>query len=92
MGKPNPPTHPPTQAPAVYGAPPPSIDITGEDDLQKFIETADSFRIIVLYDPFVEFKPEKEKLKRKITHTTKWNNLTKDTNELFENLSILFRR
>ena len=38
--KPNPPTNPPTQAPAVYGAPPPSIDITGEDDLRKFIETA----------------------------------------------------
>ena len=38
--KPNPPTDPPTQSPAVYGAPPPSIDIAGEDDLRRFIETA----------------------------------------------------
>ena len=36
-----------------------------------------------------EETPEKEKLKRKITHTTKWNNLTKDTNELFENLQTV---
>lgn len=38
--KPNPPTQPPNQAPALYGAPPPSIDISSEDDLRKFIETA----------------------------------------------------
>jgi hypothetical protein len=38
--KPNPPTAPPTQAPATYGAPPPSIDITTEENLRKFIETA----------------------------------------------------
>ena len=35
-----------------------------------------------------EVKIEKEKLKRKITHTTKWNNLSKDTNKLFDNLNI----
>jgi hypothetical protein len=31
---------------------------------------------------------EKEKLKRKITHTTKWNNLNKESNNIFENLNI----
>lgn len=38
--KPKPPTESPTQIPALYGAPPPNIDISSEDDLRKFIETA----------------------------------------------------
>lgn len=35
-----------------------------------------------------EEKIEKEKLKRKITNTTKWNNLNKNPNDIFENLNI----
>lgn len=38
--KPKPPTESPTQIPALYGAPPPNIDISSEDDLRRFIETA----------------------------------------------------